>query len=218
MFNATFDATENRWKALSNYEMLQARKFAENVYYHEYARELRSFGYEIENKPRGDFEIKGVCRELQSRFSKRHNEIDASIERLLKEKPELAKGNLKELRSQIAQAERSRKIAGIALPELQRLWDSQLTGEEKRSLSALARQPKAAIQSPSVTAQAAIQWAEEHLFDRRSVVRENEVWSAALERGRGSELTTDDIKAAGAGNAITSVTNTRRPKSRRAKF
>jgi len=35
------------------------------------------------------------------------------------------------------------------------------------------------------------------LFDRRSVVRENEVWSAALERGRGSELTTDDIKAAG---------------------
>jgi hypothetical protein len=61
----------------------------------------------------------------------------------------------------------------------------------------LARQPKAAIQSPSVTAQAAIQWAEEHLFDRRSVVRENEVWSAALERGRGSELTTEEIKAAG---------------------
>ena len=32
MFNATFDSIENRWKALSNYEMLQARKFAENVY------------------------------------------------------------------------------------------------------------------------------------------------------------------------------------------
>ncbi len=197
MFNATFDASEQRWKALSNYEMLQARKFAENVYYHEFARDLRQFGYEIENKPRGDFEIKGVSRELQSRFSKRHNEIDASIEKVLKEKPELAKGNLKELRSQIAQAERSRKIAGIALPELQRLWDSQLTGKERQSLRALARQSKAALQSPSVTAQAAIQWAEAHLFDRRSVVRENEVWSAALERGRGAELTTEDIKAAG---------------------
>jgi conjugative relaxase-like TrwC/TraI family protein len=196
MFNATFDATENRWKALSNYEMLQARKFAENVYYHELARELRQFGYEIENKPRGDFEIKGVSSELRSRFSKRHNEIDASIERLLKEKPELAKGNLKELRSQIAQAERSRKISGIALPELQRLWESQLTGDERQSLRKLARQPKAAIQSPSVTAQAAIQWAEEHLFDRRSVVREHEVWSAALERGRGSELTVQGIKTA----------------------
>ena len=197
MFNATFDAAENRWKALSNYEMLQARKFVENVYYHEFARELRSFGYEIENKPRGDFEIKGVSRELQSRFSKRHNEIDASIERLLKEKPELAKGNLKELRSQIAQAERSRKISGIALPELQRLWDSQLTGEERKFLRKLAHQSKAAIQSPSLTAQAAIQWAEEHLFDHHSVVREYEVWSAALERARGAELSVQDIKTAG---------------------
>jgi conjugative relaxase-like TrwC/TraI family protein len=197
MFNATLDATENRWKALSNYEMLLARKFAENVYYHEFARDLRQFGYEIENKPRGDFEIKGVSRELLSRFSKRHNEIDASIEKLLKEKPELAKGNLKELRSQIAQAERSRKIEGIALPELQYLWDSQLTREEKQSLCALTTRPKPATQIVAVTAQSAVQWAEEHLFDRRSVVRENEVWSAALERGRGSELTTDDIKAAG---------------------
>ena len=197
MFNATFDAAENRWKALSNYEMLQARKFVENVYYHEFARELRSFGYEIENKPHGDFEIKRVSSELQSRFSKRHNEIDASIERLLKEKPELAKGNLKELRSQIAQAERSRKIFGIALPELQRLWDSQLTGEERQSLRKLAHQSKAAIQSPSLTAQTAIQWAEEHLFDHHSVVREYEVWSAALERARGAELSVQDIKAAG---------------------
>ena len=194
MFNATFDAAENRWKALSNYEMLQARKYAENVYYHEYARELRQSGYEIENKPRGDFEIVGVSPELQSRFSKRHNQIDASIEKLLKEKPELAKGNLKELRSQIAQAERSRKIEGIALPELQGLWESQLTGDEKKSLRKLARQPKAQIQPPSITAQAAIQWAEAHLFDRRSVVRENEIWSTALERGRGQDWSVQDIK------------------------
>jgi Cu/Ag efflux pump CusA len=55
MFNATFDVTENHWKALSNYEMLQVRKFAENVYYHEFARDLRQLGYEIENKPRVDF-------------------------------------------------------------------------------------------------------------------------------------------------------------------
>jgi hypothetical protein len=195
MFNATFDVVEKRWKALSNYEMLQARKYAENVYYHEYARDLRKFGYEIENKPRGDFEIVGVSHELQARFSKRHNQIDASIEKLLKERPELARGNLKELRSQIAQAERSRKMSGIALAELQRLWDSQLTVEEKRSLEKLKHHSKPAIQTVAVTAQAAIRWAEAHLFDRRSVVRENEVWSAALEHGRGSELETEEIKA-----------------------
>jgi conjugative relaxase-like TrwC/TraI family protein len=194
MFNATYDAVENRWKALSNYEMMQARKYAENVYYHEYARELRQCGYEIENTPRGDFEIVGVSRELQSRFSKRHNQIDASIEKLLKEKPELANGNLKALRSQIAQNERSRKIEGIALPELQRLWGSQLTGEEKESLRQLTHQPKKTLQAPSVTAQTAIQWAEAHLFDRRSVVRENELWSTALECGRGFDWSVQDIK------------------------
>jgi conjugative relaxase-like TrwC/TraI family protein len=199
MFNATFDNTEDRWKALSNYEMVQANKYAENVYYHEYARELRQFGYEIENTPRGDFEIKGVSRELRSRFSKRHNQIDASIEKLLKEKPELANGNLKELRSQIAQNERNRKIEGIALPKLQQLWDGQLTRDEKQSLRKLAVQPKKAVEVSPVTPLAAIQWAEAHLFDRRSVVRENEVWSAALEHGRGAGWSIQDIKAAASG-------------------
>jgi len=195
MFNATFDGIESRWKALSNYEMLQARKYAENAYYHEYARELKRYGYEIENTSRGDFQIKGVSSELQSRFSKRHNQINASIEKLLKEKPELANGNLKELRSQIAQNERSRKIEGIALPNLQRLWNGQLTGDEQQSLRKLAKQPKSAIQSPPMTTQAAVRWAEAHLFDRRSVVRENEVWSAALEHGRGFDWSLQDIKS-----------------------
>ena len=52
---------KKRWKALQNFEMLRARKYVENVYYHELARDLRRFGYDLENHPRGDFEIKGVC-------------------------------------------------------------------------------------------------------------------------------------------------------------
>ena len=40
VFNATFDPVEDRWKALENYQLLRARKFAENAYYHELAREL----------------------------------------------------------------------------------------------------------------------------------------------------------------------------------
>ena len=57
VFNATFDKTEQRWKALQNYEMLRARKYVEAVYYHELIRELRGFGYGIKNQPRGDFQI-----------------------------------------------------------------------------------------------------------------------------------------------------------------
>ncbi len=64
VFNATFDAVEQRWKALQNYELLRARKFAENAYYHELARELRRFGYRIRNLPRGDFQVEGMPTEL----------------------------------------------------------------------------------------------------------------------------------------------------------
>jgi hypothetical protein len=197
MFNATYDSVEKRWKALSNYEMLQARKYVENVYYHELARDLRRFGYEIENRPRGDFQIVGVAQELCSRFSKRHNEIDERIEKLLREKPELAGGNLKELRAQIAQAERSRKISGIRLSELERLWAGQITQAERQSLSSLVKQtgPETLVNRLPV-AETAIQWAEDHLFDRHSVLREHELWSAALERQRGRPFTVDDLKTA----------------------
>ena len=41
VFNATFDPVENRWKALENYELLRARKFAENAYYHEVGPRLK---------------------------------------------------------------------------------------------------------------------------------------------------------------------------------
>jgi conjugative relaxase-like TrwC/TraI family protein len=64
VFNATFDPVENRWKTLQNYELLRARKFAENAYYHELARELRTFGYQIRNRARGDFQVEGVSEEL----------------------------------------------------------------------------------------------------------------------------------------------------------
>ena len=57
IFNATNDGEDHRWKALQNYQMLSAQKYAENVYYHELARSLRSFGYTIANSARGDFEI-----------------------------------------------------------------------------------------------------------------------------------------------------------------
>ena len=43
-----------------------------NVYYHELARALRGLGYDIANKPRGDFEIQRVSATLIERFSKRH--------------------------------------------------------------------------------------------------------------------------------------------------
>jgi conjugative relaxase-like TrwC/TraI family protein len=194
VFNATFDPVENRWKALQNYELLRARKFAENAYYHDLARELQTFGYRIRNRARGDFQIEGVSDELCERFSKRHVEIDRALAKLLQEKPEIAGGDVMAIRRLIATAERARKQRGLSRAELLELWESQLTRDERQAISRLRHQ---STQSPSdekrMSLADAVQWAEEHLFDRNSVVLECQVWQEALGRARGEGFSVSEL-------------------------
>jgi conjugative relaxase-like TrwC/TraI family protein len=110
--------------------MLKARKFVENVYYHELAKALCRFGYGIRNLHRGDFQVEGVSEEICERFSKRHEQIDQGLRELLERKPELAGGNRKDLRERLATAERSRKMRDIPRSQLEELWTAQLSKTE----------------------------------------------------------------------------------------
>ena len=195
VFNATFDPVEQRWKALQNYEMLRARKFAENVYYHELARQLRSFGYQINNHPRGDFQIEGVSEEICDRFSKRDAEVDKALAKLLAEKPELAGSNIKEIRATLAVKTRARKQKDLSRSELRTLWEAQLSDAERLSLRQLAnRSENIANTNQRVEIGEAVQWAEDHLFDRNSVVLECQLWQQALERARAENFTVAELK------------------------
>ncbi len=195
VFNATFDPVERRWKALQTLEMVRARKYVENVYYHELARELRAFGYNLKHNARGDFEVQGVSPEICQRFSKRHQEIDEKTRELLAKKPHLAKGNVPEIRNSIAQSERLRKIKSVRLGELRSLWTRQISPAEKEEIASLKH-------GGSVTpgdriagnALAAVTWAEEHLFDRHAVMPEYELWRHALEHARGENITVEQVR------------------------
>ena len=192
IFNATYDSAEHRWKALQNYEMLRAQKFAENVYYHELARSLNEFGYTVVNAPRGDFEIAEVGPQIRERFSKRHREIDEKTRAFLNAHPEKHAGNEKAIREHIAHKERARKDREADSTRLRRLWRDQLSAEELDSLQPSIRvreSPAAAL-----SASDAVNWAERHLFERRSVVHEHELWRHALEAARGGETLVADIK------------------------
>ncbi len=203
VFNATHDAAENRWKALQNYPMLAAQKYVENVYYHELAGALRRCGYAVENSARGDFEILDISRELCARFSKRHREIDAQFERLLTAHPEKATGNVQDIRERLAHKERAPKQQDIPRGRLRQLWQEQL-GEEDRATLKL---PKREKKIPKISAEESVDWAEAHLFDRRSVVQEQEIWRYALERARGSSLSVETIKAETAARPYIHETN-----------
>ena len=193
VFNATFDAVENCWKALQNYELFRARKFAENVYYHELARKLRGFGYEIRNLARGDFQIEGILEEICERFSKRHTQIDEAIKKLLAEKPECAGGDLMAMRRLIATAERARKQKELSHEEQRALWDAQMSQGERAALRQLPNRSET-ITGNRMSVGEAVQWAEDHLFDRNSVVLECQLWQQALERGRGENFTIAELK------------------------
>jgi conjugative relaxase-like TrwC/TraI family protein len=195
VFNATFDTVENRWKALENYELLRARKFAENIYYHEFARDLRSFGYQIRNLPRGDFQVEGVSEELCRRFSKRDAEIDAALAKLLADHPELGGANIAALRAKLATEKRTRKQKDLSRDELRQLWVAQLSKSEQASLRQLAEQSQSITKEENrVSVGEAVQWAEEHLFDRNSVVLECQLWQEALGRARGEGFSVSDLK------------------------
>ena len=175
--------------------MFAAQKFVENVYYHELTRELVKYGYSIENKPRGDFEIKGVAPELIDKFSKRHKEIDQKTKDLLAREPEKAGDNIAAIRENIAHKERPRKIRDIGLEKLQTLWDGQMTAGEKASLNNLAVAKSSVPASAENVCEQAVTWAEQHLFERRSIVHEHELWRHALERARGQDVSLADIQA-----------------------
>jgi conjugative relaxase-like TrwC/TraI family protein len=195
LFNATRDSVENRWKALETCQMLNAKKFTVQVYYHELTKALVRFGYGIENNPRGDFEIRGVSQELIGRFSKRHQEIDRKTRELLAREPEKAGRNINAIRDHIAHKERARKIKDLGIARLQSLWDGQLSSDERAQLTRLDRNPPFQPDAPKMTAAEAVTWAEDHLFDRRSVVREQELWRHALEHARGRDVSLAEIQA-----------------------
>jgi conjugative relaxase-like TrwC/TraI family protein len=197
VFNATRDPVEHRWKALQTFEMLRARKYVENVYYHELARDLKQWGYRIVNHARGDFEIQGVSPELCDRFSKRHREIDQKTRELLAQNPELAGGNMARIRENVAEKNRARKLKNVPQATLQTLWANQVSKTEQAAISALQHgAPLKADESRAGDARAAVTWAEEHLFERRSVVLEHEVWRDALEHARGQNITLTAIRQA----------------------
>ncbi|MGH7991086.1 MAG: AAA family ATPase, partial [Limisphaerales bacterium] len=137
--------------------------------------------------------IEGISEEVCERFSKRDAEIDKALTKLLADKAQLASANFKALRAQLAVETRAKKQKDLSKAELRQLWDSQLNEDERAAL----RQPPSHTEKASgnrMSAGEAVQWAEDHLFERNSVALECQLWQQALERGRGEKFSVDELK------------------------
>jgi hypothetical protein len=100
-------------------------------------------------------------------------QIDAQTAALLDERSELHIANVRTIREYLAHKDRNRQARGISTETLRDFWAEQLSVTERAALHPSASSKVALLRKES--AAEALDWAEAHLFERRSVVHEHEL-------------------------------------------
>ena len=192
VFNASFDQTEKRWKALQARGMYDAIRYGTAVYRNELAQRVQKIGYRIVTARHG-FEIEGVSSETLQRFSKRAQQRDAVVQEM--EEKLGRKLSNSEISHAVHQS-RAKKVKGISTAEVRERQWSQLSADEQRSLQTLRRsaQPSSLPRIALVENQV-LNHAVAHVFERKSVVPEHELLSVALSHRLGA-VDLDHLKAA----------------------
>jgi conjugative relaxase-like TrwC/TraI family protein len=188
--NLTYDGVEGHWKALQASGLYERRAYLTEVYRNALAHEVRSLGYEIE--PRRDsrgrdlgFEIRGVSHELLERYSQRSAQRDIAIEDFTRENGRKPTDNEVAV---LVRESRADKLAEISTEQVRQQQQTRLSPEEVHCLARLRdsslehRRDITPEVSPAIDS---LRYANEHLFERRSVVHDHELLTEALRHGRG---------------------------------
>ncbi len=192
VFNATFDETEKRWKALQAGGMYDAIRYGTAVYRNELAKRVQAIGYRIRPAKHG-FEIEGVSDAVVKRFSKRSQQRDAVVRELEQKLGRKLSNNAIAL---AVHQSRAKKIKGISTAEVREQQLAQLQPDELQALQKLTTsvQPLRQVRRFEPENQA-LNYAVAHVFERKSVVPEHELLGVALAQHPG-ELDLPALKQA----------------------
>ena len=193
VFNATFDPVEQRWKALQSSGMFGAIHYGTAVYRNELASRLHGLGYSTRQTAHG-FEVEGVEQKLIERFSKRSQQRNAAVAR---EEKRLGRKLSNDEISHVVHQSRPRKIKDATEDEVRARQLDEIGFFEKRGLRAVVAQAIGQRQDFQETVHLgqATGYAVEHVFARKSVAPEHELFEAALVKGCG-QLDLPALKAA----------------------
>lgn len=188
--NLTYDGVEGRWKALQASGLYEHRAYLTEVYRNALAHEMRSLGYEIEARrdPRGrdlGFEIRGVSDELLERYSQRSAQRDTAIDEFTKEHGRKPTDNEVAV---LVRESRADKLTEISTEQVRQQQQARLSPDELHGLERLRHDSLEYGQSiprEISSASHSLQYAKDHLFERRSVVYDHELLTEALRHGRG---------------------------------
>jgi conjugative relaxase-like TrwC/TraI family protein len=189
--NLTYDGTEGRWKALQASDIYARRAYLTEVYRNTLAHRVRELGYDIDDRhdARGrdvGFEIRGVSQDLLRTYSQRSQQRDQAIESFTETKGRRPTDNEVAV---LVRESRPDKLMEISTAEVKHRQRARLTPEETRTLAELRQQALEAGREQErlafEPAARALRYAEQHLFERQSVVQDHEVLAEALRHGRG---------------------------------
>ena len=188
--NLTYDGAEGRWKALQASDIYEQRAYLTEVYRNALAREVRSLGYEIEDRRSSKgknlgFEIKGVSDELLEKYSQRSEQRDRAIAEFVESRGRQPSDN--EI-AVLVRESRADKLVEISTAEVHSRQTARLTPEESLTLeqirgTVLERSQKQRLEPESAVP--SLDYAKQHVFERVSVALDHELLTEALRHGRG---------------------------------
>jgi conjugative relaxase-like TrwC/TraI family protein len=188
--NLTYDGAEGRWKALQASDVYEQRAYLTEVYRNALACEVRTLGYEIEDRRSSKgrnlgFEIKGVSDELQEKYSQRSEQRDRAIAEFVESKGRQPSDN--EI-AVLVRESRADKLVEISTAEVHSRQTARLTPEESLTLeqireTVLERSQKQRLEPESAVP--SLDYARQHVFERVSVALDHELLTEALRHGRG---------------------------------
>jgi hypothetical protein len=178
IFNVT-ERDNGQTRALQPQELFASQRYATSVYRSELAMRLQGLGYELERGKHGQPEIKGYTKEYLEASSPRREQI---------------KDHLREMgidgagAAQVA-AHRTRDSKELLSPEevLERHRElaAQYGHQADRVVAEARAHSHRHVYEPDRTAQQAVTYARDHLFERSAVLGRRDLLEAALSRGMG---------------------------------
>jgi conjugative relaxase-like TrwC/TraI family protein len=188
--NLTYDGAEGRWKALQASDIYEQRAYLTEVYRNALAREVRSLGYEIEDRRSSKgknlgFEIKGVSDELLEKYSQRSEQRDRAIAEFVENKGRQPSDNEIAI---LVRESRADKLVEISTAEVHSRQTARLTPEESLTLGQIREAVRERSQTQRLEPESAVpslDYAKQHVFERVSVALDHELLTEALRHGRG---------------------------------
>ena len=183
LFNATWDNTERRWKALQTSAMFDAIHYGTAAYRNELARRLHQLGYSLRRTGTA-FEIEGVSPVLIDQFSKRSKERDQAVQR---REQKLGRKLTRNEIAHVVHQTRPKKLKGATDDQVREQQLGEIGFFEKRALRKVVNTANGQPQdfAQRVTTDDAIQHGVKHVFDRQSVAPQHKILEAALVKGCG---------------------------------